>query len=122
VVEDLGSSGAATPFAGRQSGVLPQSGLDVVDRTSQEEAATTVREAVAGGSPSPEAALGAAGDLKYHVPGASWPLLSFWSTRPRWHVRRRLSHLRDALPDGPRTVIRAYEKFWVSAHRYDASG
>jgi hypothetical protein len=127
VVEELASAGQARLVGTRLAGVLPQNGLEILDRTAQEEAAQAVRAAIAGTDSSHEAALialllGAAGDLKYHVAGAAWPLLSFWNTRPRRRVRRRLRHLRGELPEGPRSVIRAYDKFWEAAHRYDQSG
>jgi hypothetical protein len=127
VVEELASSGLAHLIRTRLAGVLPQNGLEILDPNAQEEAARSVRDAVAGTDSSQDAALvalllGAAGDLKYHVPGAAWPLLSFWNTRPRRRVRRRLRHLRGELPEGPRSVIRAYDKFWEAAHRYDQSG
>ena len=128
VVQELSVAGIATAASSRLLGVVPQAGLDILDRQAQDEAAQAVRDIVAGsGNPSHEAALvalllGAAGDLKYQVPGAAWPLLSFWSTRPRSHVRRRLRQLREGLPDGPREVIRVYEKYSKQAQRYDSAG
>jgi hypothetical protein len=128
VVEELTRDGTVQPARSRLAGIVPESGLDVLDQAAQDEAAQAVRHAVAGtGIPSDEAALvalllGASGDVKYYVAGAAWPFLTFWSTKPRRGVRRRLRALRTSLPDGPRAVIDAYDKFWVTAHRYDISG
>jgi hypothetical protein len=88
VVEELAAGGQAHLISTRLAGVLPQNGLEIFDRAAQDEAAQAVRDAVAGTNSSQDAALvalllGAAGDLKYHVQGAAWPLLSFWNTRPR---------------------------------------
>lgn len=117
VVQELAAAGIARTAIGRKWGAHREVGLEVIDRTAQDRAAQAVRDAVAEtGNPTPEVAivallLGAAGQLTHLVPEAASPLSRFFN-RPRMPVRRRLGHLRDGLPDGPRAVLAAYEETW----------
>jgi hypothetical protein len=58
VVQELSVAGIASAASSRLLGVIPQGGLDILDRQAQDEAAQAVRDIVAGsGNPSHEAAL-----------------------------------------------------------------